>query len=73
MEELKRYLSGYSWFFDLKEENNNIIVYTHLMNLDVFEKVPLSFDNKKVLLYFTKSLICEKKDFYNHIDLYSET
>ena len=72
MEELKRYLSGYSWFFDVKEENNNIVVYTHSMDLDIFNKVPLSFDNKKVLVYFAKTLTCEKKDFYQHVDLYSE-
>lgn len=71
MEELKKYLSGYSWLFDVKEEKDYYVAYVHFMNLEVFEKVPDYFGNKKVLIYFAKSLTCNKKDFYEHVDLYS--
>jgi len=71
MEEIKDYLSRYSWFFDVKEDGPNIIVYVNTMDLEVFNTVPLHFKDKKVLIYFAKSLTFNKKDYCDNVDLFS--
>lgn len=59
--ELATLLDKYNWFFDCDVENKVIVVYTHIMNIDVLSIVPMVLYGHRVVVRFAEYALCSEK------------
>lgn len=60
-QELATLLDKYDWFFDCEIESRNIVVYTHIMNIDVLSIVPMVLYGHRVVVRFAEYALCSEK------------
>jgi len=64
----KEILENFEWFEMIDIVDGNFIVYTNKMGLDVFNKIPDMFNNKKVLVHYFASKMCHANNYTKVFD-----
>ena len=59
--ELATLLDKYDWFFDCEVESRRIVVYTHVMNIDVLSLIPMVLYGHRVIVRFADYALCSEK------------